>query len=84
MGHIDSNGASTGARNVVAFMNQDTVELLQKDTLARRRNYDAIPGEVEPGLFIKLEEKTEYEWNKNTGIISLKTSLQPNQAVAVY
>jgi len=36
-----------GARNVVAFMNQDTVELLQKDTLARRRNYDAIPGEVE-------------------------------------
>jgi hypothetical protein len=79
-----ASGSPQGARTVVAFMNQDTVEILQKgDTVDRRKNYDPIPGEVEQGLFIKLESN-EYEVNKNAGIISLKTSLQPNQAIAVY
>jgi cell surface protein SprA len=73
-----------GARNVVAFMNQDTVEILQKDSLARRRNYDQIIGEREPGSFIKLEYPTEYTYNKEAGIISLRTALQDNQAIAVY
>jgi hypothetical protein len=74
-----------GARYVVAFMNQDTVEKLQKDTLARRKDYSSgLPEEVDQGLYIKLEEKNEYEVNKDAGIISLKTSLQPNQAIAVY
>ena len=71
------------ARNVVAFMNQDMVEILQTDTLARRKDYESISGEVEQGSFVKLEIN-EYEYNKNAGIISLKTSLQDNQAVAVY
>ena len=72
-----------GARNVVAFMNQAIVENLQIDTLARRKNYDPIQGEIEQGLFIKLDP-SQYDVNKNAGIISLRTSLQDNQAVAVY
>jgi len=72
-----------GARNVVAFMNQDTVELLQADPIARRKNYDPVPGEVEQGLFVKLENN-EFECNERTGVISLKTAIQQNQAVAVY
>jgi len=73
-----------GARNVVAFMDQGTVEILAKgDTVARRKNYDPIPGEVEQGLFVKLDP-SQFDVNKNAGIISLKTSIQSNQAVAVY
>jgi hypothetical protein len=73
-----------GARNVVAFMNQGMVDTLAKgDTVARRKNYDPIPGEVEQGLFVKLDP-SQYDVNKNAGIISLKTSIQSNQAVAVY
>ncbi len=71
------------ARNVTAFMNQAMVESLRTNTLARHKNYDPIPGEVEQGLFIKLDP-TQYDVNKNAGIISLRTSLQDNQAVAVY
>jgi hypothetical protein len=73
-----------GARNVVAFMDQRRVENLQGDTSARRKDYTSEPpGEVEQGLFIKLDQ-SQYDVNKNVGIISLRTSLQDNQAVVVY
>jgi cell surface protein SprA len=75
--------APQGARNVVAFMNQDTVEKLQTSLSARHKYYNPIPGEIEQGLFVKLD-LSQYDYNKYAGIISLKTSLQDNQAVAVY
>jgi len=77
------SGVPQGARNVVAFMNQATVESLQVSTDARSKYYAPLPGEVEQGLFIKLD-RSQYDVNNNAGIISLKTSLQSNQAVAVY
>jgi cell surface protein SprA len=71
------------ARNVVAFMDQSVVEQIQKDPSARRKYYGTDPGNIEQGFFIKLGEN-EFEVDKNAGIITLKTGLQPNQAVAVY
>ncbi|MBN1398634.1 MAG: cell surface protein SprA [Bacteroidetes bacterium] len=73
-----------GARRVVAFIEQDSVLEIQDDKAARRLNYDPVPGEIEQGLFVKLTENTEYEYNTNTGVLTLKTAVQNNQAVAVY
>ncbi len=73
-----------GARKAVAFMDQDIVEAYQNNPAARLKDYDQVPGEVEEGLFIKLEESTEFNFNDRTGVISLKTAIQANQAIAVY
>jgi len=69
-------------RDVVAFIDQADVLSRQDSSSARSKSYEAQVGVVEPGQFIKLDQN-EYELNEYAGILSLKTALQPDQAVAV-
>lgn len=73
----------TGARNILAFMSQDSVERIQRDTLLRKAAYSSRPGEVEQGFFVKLNS-TDYDVNYDAGIITLKAVPADNQAIAVY
>jgi len=70
-------------RNVVAFMDQQKVLALQNDPAARRLEYDMVPGEVEVGRFVRLDPSTDYTYHEYAGYITLKRSLQPEQAIAV-
>jgi cell surface protein SprA len=72
-----------GARYIVALMDQSKVENLQKDSIARSGIFNQDPGEIEVGDFIKLERGPDYELDETAGVISLRTSLQQNQAIAV-
>ena len=69
-------------RDVVAFMDQSKVVAKQNDDVARRLDYDMIPGEVEVGRFVRLDP-ADFTYEKHTGYITLNRSLQPEQAVAV-
>jgi cell surface protein SprA len=71
-------------RNVVAFIDTGEVRKRQNDPDARRRDYDTAPdGTRESNRFIKLEQNVDYNFDEYAGIISLRTSLQPDQAIAV-
>lgn len=46
-------------------------------------NVSEIPGEIESGRFIRLEENIDYTLHPETGFISFKTNVQDNEIVAV-
>jgi cell surface protein SprA len=70
-------------RDVVAFMSVNKVQQTQDDLIARAEDYDAVPGELEVGRFIRLDPNTDYTFDKYAGYITLNRSLQPQQAIAV-
>jgi len=70
-------------RDVVAFMDVNKVQQTQGDPVARAQGYDAVPGEVQVGRFIRLDPNTDYTFHEYAGYITLNRSLQPQQAIAV-
>lgn len=73
-------------RQIVAFMNVDSVKYYSADSTRRpyeTENITAIEGEVEVGSFLQLTPKVDFDYHAEAGILSLKTSLQPDQAVVV-
>ena len=70
-------------RDVVAFMDQKKVEQIQNDLVARKQEYDMLPGEVEVGRFVRLDPATDYTYHEYAGYITLSRALQPEQAIAV-
>jgi hypothetical protein len=66
---------------VVAFLNQDSVIAKQDDNEARKRDYNDPP-RIEQGRFYKLQV-SDFSYHEYAGIISIYTSLQPDQAIAV-
>ncbi|MBF8294664.1 MAG: hypothetical protein HW389_1209 [Bacteroidetes bacterium] len=70
-------------RDVVAFMDQNMVMATAKDPVARRLDYNMIPGEVEVGRFIRLDPNSDYTYHQYAGYITLNRSLQPEQAMVV-
>lgn len=69
-------------RDVVAFLDESKVRNLQDNPAARRDDYNNVPGEVEVGRFIKLEQGIDYTYHPYAGYITLNRSLQPEQAIA--
>ena len=70
-------------RDVVAFMDVNKVRQTQNDLVGRAQDYNAVPGEVEVGRFIRLDPNTDYTFHEYAGYITLNRSLQPQQAIAV-
>ena len=75
-----------GERDVVAFIN--TGDVLANQIPSERTKgtaYNAIPGQVEVGRFIPLQQgaNADYVVDQYAGIVTLNVALQPNQAVAV-
>ncbi|MBM4168924.1 MAG: cell surface protein SprA [Ignavibacteria bacterium] len=71
-------------REVVAFIEIDSVLKYQRNTAARRgQEFVSITGRVEVGTFVRLEPNTDYMYNEYLGYVSLNRSLQPDQVVAV-
>ncbi len=69
-------------RDVVAFLDESRVRNLQDNLSARDDEYNNVPGEVEVGRFIKLEQGIDYTYHSYAGYITLNRSLQPEQAIA--
>ena len=73
-------------RNVVALINlpfkreTDLYDNIRNDSLISEK---FPPGSIEIGRFIRLNEKVDYEYNRYTGHISLKTNVNENEAIAV-
>ncbi|MFZ1978629.1 MAG: cell surface protein SprA, partial [Bacteroidota bacterium] len=75
---------STKEKKVIAFMSQDSVLQYQKNRPPASMNYSGTGnGEMEAGAFVPLINGTDYTINQYIGVISLKTALQTNQAIAV-
>jgi cell surface protein SprA len=74
-----------GEREVVAFIDNAQVLANQKNPAARGGTFNSVPGQVEVGKFIRLEQgaNADYVLNEYAGIISLNRAVQPDQAVAV-
>ena len=73
-------------RDVVAFLDERRVRTLQGDLNARGQEYNNVPGEVEVGRFVRLQEGTDYTFRdlqQHAGYITLNRSLQWEQAIAV-
>lgn len=71
-------------REVVAFMDIDSVRRYQRDVSARTTTeFVSIAGRVEVGTFIRLEPNIDYKFDEYLGYISLNRSLQPEQVIAV-
>lgn len=71
-------------REVVAFMDIDSVRKYQRDFLARSRaEFVGVAGRVEVGTFIRLEPNVDYRYDEYLGYVSLNRSLQPEQVIAV-
>jgi hypothetical protein len=70
-------------RDVVAFIDQEKVLRTQNDLAARATEFNAVPGEVEVGRFIRLDPSSDYTFHEYAGYISLNRSIQPEQAIAV-
>jgi len=70
-------------RDAVAFMDQQQVLDTQKDPVARRLEYDMVPGQVEVGRFVRLDVGVDYSYHEYAGYITLNRALQPEQAIAV-
>lgn len=73
-------------RNVVALIDlpakSETAvyDFIRNDTLISEKY---PPGSIEIGRFVRLNEKVDYEFNRYTGHISLKTNINENEAIAV-
>ncbi len=73
-------------RKILAFMSVDSVRYYSADSL--RRPYETVSidgqsGEVEVGTFYQLLPKIDYDFDAEAGILSLKTFVQPDQAIVV-
>jgi cell surface protein SprA len=75
---------SSKERKVIAYMNKDSVHYYQDHRPLNTVTYDGNgDGEMEAGAFIPLTKETDYTYNADIGVISLKTTLQTSQAIAV-
>ena len=70
-------------RDVVAFIDEEKVRQTQNNLAARALEFNAVPGEVEVGRFIRLDPSSDYTIHEYAGYISLNRSIQPEQAIAV-
>jgi len=71
-------------REVVAFIDKDTVLKYQDDLAARQSGqFQGSKGQFEEGTFIKLQPTVDYVYDEYLGYISLNTTLQQDQALAV-
>lgn len=71
-------------REVVAFIDKDTVLKYQDDLVARTSGqFQGAKGQFEEGTFIKLQPTVDYTYDEYLGFISLNTTLQQDQALAV-
>lgn len=73
-------------RQIVAYMSVDSVLYYSSDSLRRPLetvNINSVEGEVEVGSFLQLTPKIDYDIDYEAGILSLKTQVQPEQAIAV-
>ncbi len=70
-------------REIVAFINADSVRYYQTDDNARLNGqFTGTAGRVEVGTFIKLVPNVDYTYDEYLGYISLNRSLQTDQAIA--
>lgn len=70
-------------RDVVAFIEVDSVLRYQVDPQARQREFVVEQGRVVVGRFLKLEEGKDFTYDKYLGYISMNRSVQEQQAIAV-
>ncbi len=72
-------------REVVAFIDRELVEKYQTDLVARQGDFGDLEkkGEVEVGLFYKLNYPEDYRYDESAGFITLNRSIQHEQAIAV-
>jgi cell surface protein SprA len=71
-------------REAVAFIDKDTVLKYQDDLNARQSGQFTGPkGQFEEGTFVKLQPTVDYVYDEYLGYVSLNTTLQQDQAIAV-
>ncbi|MCX7984152.1 MAG: cell surface protein SprA [Bacteroidetes bacterium] len=73
-------------RKIIAYMSIDSILYYTADSLRRPPesvNINSVEGEVEVGSFIQLTPKIDFDVDYEAGILSLKTQVQPDQAIVV-